>query len=584
MFKQFNPDSPEFINQPRAGFFGCAESAIGGEGEAGADRLVKARKSATPPVERTELEIKTDFYRMEHDLHVSRIPFEMRKSAQEIAKASTAAIQWNWIDYFTKDVQANSQTVQAFRALDQFDNERTSTIGRELSAEEIEDRKKANQKQNTIVDNQKGAGRIAVIEKREWSDEYRIRTQVDNLAALPTPENAGARVTKQLTLRGARTIADSCEFMATCHGGYKTFLTLTMDAPARNRIATGESTIQKEVKRFFDGANKVFQRGFSYTNDKGEAVKVEPYHGAPDNWLDENGKMKTLPFCWVVEVPKNEDGEDNPHLHVLLGWRVDYRHFAAWAERLESLWGQGFAHLEKIKEAEHAGAYMAKAAGYLTKAEGQTDQGEVSGNRYWVSKPSRADGWVCEGRYQMGEMGGLIKDVHRFMQFKYGHVFKARAKLSGEAAEIRKQAKQGQATPEKKRQAVAKALQKTREFIKSLPARASEYQLIIKGEGNLASFLNWASKPYSADHTPKRLHRDGELKAFWLPVCFGVRRGWKADEPVGSKYYENLKQERNAREKQNRRTKAKSNGGGSPSLIPKSSGFDGFATGGNCFA
>ncbi|MEH6470352.1 MAG: hypothetical protein V7752_03805 [Halopseudomonas sp.] len=53
------------------------------------------------------------------------------------------------------------------------------------------------------------------------------------------------------------------------------------------------------------------------------------------------------------------------------------------AVRLKQLRGQGVARFEKIKEPEKAGVYMAKAAGYMTKAEGRTDQGTVKGNRYY---------------------------------------------------------------------------------------------------------------------------------------------------------------------------------------------------------
>ena len=84
-------------------------------------------------------------------------------------------------------------------------------------------------------------------------------------------------------------------------------------------------------------------------------------------------------------MPKNDDGEDNPHIHLLMDWRADRKHFAGWAKRIESIWGNGAFHLERIKDPTAAGAYMAKAAGYMTKAAGDDDQGEVRGNRYAIS-------------------------------------------------------------------------------------------------------------------------------------------------------------------------------------------------------
>ncbi|TXR52057.1 rolling circle replication-associated protein [Reinekea thalattae] len=549
------PELKEFMAAQDAVFL-VPRSGMTGVSEANAHRLVKASKSATRENSAdlaAELEIerqRLESINQRHFVAVGGLENKNRMLAkareyQQQAKACE-------LSPLEKSFQVAEREAEQFysRHAAGFGSYK-KPIGKPLTEAEIQNRVDANNKfQCSLTENERGPGRYAILEKRWWSGEFRIRTQADKLASMPVPDNSGERISKTLSMRGARAIADSCEFMAAKHGGYKTFLTLTFSDEARERVASGEVTIQKEVKRFFDGLNRVFKRGFQYTNDKGELVKVDPVDYLPKDWGD-----KTLPYCWVVEIPKNSDGEDNPHLHVLLGWRVAYRHFDAWAKRVEKLWGQGFAHLEKIKEAEHAGAYMAKAAGYLSKAQGADDQGEVRGNRYWISKPSRADGWECISRNQAGEMGGLIRDVYRFMQFKYGHVFKKRAELSKEAAELRKAAKNGEAIPEKKRQSVGKALTQCRQFIKELPARATKYSLILKGEHNLGAFLNWAARPYDKNHVPKRLHKDGELKAYWLPVAFGKRRGWRCDNAPESIYYHTLKQERKHNEKRISRTK-----------------------------
>ena len=240
----------------------------------------------------------------------------------------------------------------------------------------------------------KGPGRFTIITHRAWSDEYRIRTQVETTTGTLPPEQSGERASDMLSMRGARAIGDSSHYMAVKKGGYTTFLTL--DAGARQRVASGETTVQKEISRFWDAAQKMYSRG--WVNEM-TGNKVE-------------GKNDSLHYCWVVENPKNEDGEDNPHAHILMRWRVPYREFEGWAARLEQLWGQGFAHLEKIKEPEKAGAYMAKAAGYMTKAEGRTDQGTVRGNRYGISKPSRASEWLQVGRYELGCVFRPIMNTH----------------------------------------------------------------------------------------------------------------------------------------------------------------------------
>lgn len=189
------------------------------------------------------------------------------------------------------------------------------------------------------------AGVYAVIQYREWSEEWRIRSRVETISGTKPPEQSGTRESFMLTDRAARKIAESCEYMAAKHGGYSTFLTATFSDESREKIASGEVTIQREVSRLMDGLNKMYRRGWN--TETGEKVPAE---------------TGQIPYCWVVEIPQNDNGEDNPHVHILMKWRVPYRQFKCWANRIEKIWGHGFAHLEKIKDPECAGAYMAKAA------------------------------------------------------------------------------------------------------------------------------------------------------------------------------------------------------------------------------
>jgi len=76
-----------------------------------------------------------------------------------------------------------------------------------------------------------------------------------------------------------------------------------------------------------------------------------------------------------------------------------------------------------------AGAYMAKAAGYLTKGSNKDDQGEIKGNRYIISKESRAPDWELYGRYDMGIMPSLIKDAYDYFGYKFGHLFSERKEV-----------------------------------------------------------------------------------------------------------------------------------------------------------
>ena len=320
----------------------------------------------------------------------------------------------------------------------------------------------------------------AVIEFREWAEEWRIRTEVDGQNMQP-PEQAGDRISDMLSNRGARKIAESCAYMTAKRGGYKTFVTGTFSSEARERIASGETTIQKEVSRTMDAMQKMYRRG--WTRNDGKRVE---------------GKDDTLGYCWVVEVPKNEEGEDNPHVHMLLGWRVAYSDFQDWAERIERLWGNGYFHLEKINDSTCAGAYMAKAAGYLSKAADQPDQGTVTGNRYGISACARAPEWEKIGVHQLHCMSQLIVDVYDHLTTTYGEKYRERKKLNNQLSNIPKE-KKGV------RKIIGERLANVRNELNALPVRCNKYQILLKGQYNYWRFMNWALNA----------HDSGEE---WLPA------------------------------------------------------------------
>lgn len=293
------------------------------------------------------------------------------------------------------------------------------------------------------------------------------------------------------------------------------------------------STIQKEVGRFFDGINKMRQRGWKAEKaypwgkvacyeKEGKAVGEKPSKviGIKGFLADKKIKLQRLPvrYCWVVENPLNERGQRNPHVHVLMDWRVKYSAFASWADRLESIWGQGFANLEKIKDSSVAGGYMAKAAGYLSKANGESDQGPVRGNRYGISQLSRAPDWACIGRYPLHIMGHLIKDVHDYFTACYGQQFAKRKQLNEKSTALRSELKAATDENQKKqikgvRQRIGKALAGVRAQINELPAVASKYQLLIKSERAFFDFIMWATDKY---HRPE---------TNWLPEK-GFNEAW----------------------------------------------------------
>jgi hypothetical protein len=358
-------------------------------------------------------------------------------------------------------------------------------------------------------------GSKTVIEHRAWCDEYRIRTKTELANSSQPPEQSGKRKTKTLSLSGARSISDACYYVASDkkRGGFSTFLTLTLDDAARKRVASEETTVQKEISRFFDAIQKTYQRGWVHTFENKNNVECKK--GASQKGVEYRceGHSDKLDYVWVVENPKNEDGEDNPHAHIMLRWRVPFSHFGAWAERIESIWGQGFATLEKIKEPEKAGSYIAKAAGYMTKGS-ESDQGEVRGNRYGMSKTARAPAWEVYGIYENGVMGSLVTDVYDHFMCEHGTKLQKRNFLKEKLEGLPKSE-----TNKKERAKIGAALEKIRAELNSdeVPHRPSKYQLVIKGGVHFKDFILWAQDKLYQHNTPS-----------WLPDLKDVP--WQADK------------------------------------------------------
>lgn len=376
-----------------------------------------------------------------------------------------------------------------------------------------------------------------VIQFRDWSDEYRIRTRVETTSGMTPPEQCGPRITDNLSQRAARKVAESCSYVSLKKGGYRTFFTLTFTPERRAAMDAGETTIQSEVSRFMDGLQKMWSRGWKakfningrkmYCADQngkpqGEPAKTMPCHDtkcrrcvglAPREArkLDvcEVCQKTELLYVWVAEAPDNEHGEQNPHVHVLINWRVRYGLFPAWAKRIESLWGQGVAHIEKIKDSDAAASYMMKAAGYLCKAQGKNDQGQIRGNRYGISAAARAPEWATLEEKQLHVMGRLIADVHDHLTVKYGHLYNQRRALKTNLDQFKKGSKT--------RQILGRKLRTVRKELEQLPIVASKYQVLLKGRAAFEEFIAWAKSPghwlaKCCEWLPEKYHGEG-----WLP-------------------------------------------------------------------
>ncbi|MEW8050795.1 MAG: hypothetical protein AB2809_10490 [Candidatus Thiodiazotropha sp.] len=270
---------------------------------------------------------------------------------------------------------------------------------------------------------------------------WKAAVHTDLLTKNKPPEQWGDRWTDKLSDRGKKAIENSAKYQHRIGQGYRTFLTLTMSPEWRaqiekwdqmkrgqdddNRKTIGNlatefiNTLQQRHRngRTFQGhyrrAGKQ-QRGGGYyakgTHFKGRIeTATDSDRWTPIKWRQGftlGGSGKPFQFVWVIENPENEQGERNPHIHLLMNWNVKLDQFHAWAMWIEKTWGKGFAKLERIKKPAAAANYMAKAANYLTKGT-EGAQGPVRGNRYSVGKDARAPRARTVGVY----WSDMIRDV-----------------------------------------------------------------------------------------------------------------------------------------------------------------------------
>ncbi|WP_240435596.1 rolling circle replication-associated protein [Photobacterium salinisoli] len=343
---------------------------------------------------------------------------------------------------------------------------------------------------------------------RDWSGQYRVLyTTQTQPGDAPDPQD-GDRYTEKLTQRAVSKIFESGAYVATCYEGFTTFLTLTFTKEQRNEIFEGRTTIGREVSRFLDGAKKLYKRGFKarYVTKKDPETK-KAFCPLPNVTKEIAPNSDDFHYIWVAECPANEDGEPNPHVHVLLKWQVEPDVFNAWAERIEKIWGNGFAKLERIKHPKAAGSYIIKAVGYAAKG-ANADQGLIKGNRYNIARCSRAPGWDCLLSFEADNMAAIIKEMGYKLEQWRKPLERKLARLQRqhkEAIRAKAVAKNANKPEEVKKKLAAKlarlenAMKSTREEMKSRGVHATTKNIFClsfdgdEAESKAHDFLVWAA-------------------------------------------------------------------------------------------
>lgn len=170
---------------------------------------------------------------------------------------------------------------------------------------------------------------------------------------IPPIPCTGPRSTKRLSPRALRQIKGAAAKANQLGIKLTTFITFTVAPQFRPLVDSGDIVLGRELKRTLNGLNE---------------------------WLRRR-ERDSLAYIWVAENARNE----NPHVHMLTSYTVPRTEFDDFAVHLESLWGLGWAKIERVRSPQKAGRYLMKALSYTLKG-ADDDQGIVVGNRYGISR------------------------------------------------------------------------------------------------------------------------------------------------------------------------------------------------------
>ncbi|MBE0369234.1 hypothetical protein [Pseudoalteromonas aurantia] len=245
------------------------------------------------------------------------------------------------------------------------------------------------------------------------------------------------------------------------------------------------------------------------TNDDMEVTKIE--------CEQDKNKKPVFDYVWVAEAPSKihetreypwgkveSVGHQNYHAHLLIRWNVEEVFFHEWAARIEKHWGQGFVHIERIRTAEAAAEYLLKAVGYMTKS----DQGEIRGNRYNISKYARAEKWENCATHESQHMYGIIQEHIEGLEAKRKRKAKAEQHLKTTIAFNERISAVNKKKPTRKREQL---IEKLKQQLHSMTENVKNLADELHGNyaiGGVAKFSNAV-----------------EFKKF-LDFAIGVR-GWK---------------------------------------------------------
>jgi hypothetical protein len=204
----------------------------------------------------------------------------------------------------------------------------------------------------------------------------------------PHPVPKGERSTSQLSPRAVRVIKGAAVKAALNGIPIVAMWSFTLSPrvrlangsmmDARKAVATGGIVLSEEMSRTLNALRMGLKR--KGLNDDFEYL-----------WVAENPPSKATGHDWIP-------GTRNPHVHLLTTLLVPYADFRTFTTWLESLWGLGFVHAERIKDPQAAAYYLLKCVGYVSK-----------GAKATVDEPIKGQRWACSRGIR--PVPGTIEDV-----------------------------------------------------------------------------------------------------------------------------------------------------------------------------
>ncbi|WP_299979265.1 hypothetical protein [uncultured Pseudoteredinibacter sp.] len=299
--------------------------------------------------------------------------------------------------------------------------------------------------------------------------QYRIRQRKTHKNKLPDKHTKSNR----LSQRAVGKIIDSAVHVQ-YRGGYNLFITLTLNNKSREELLNNKFRLQSEVTRVMSALKRLYFRG----------SKKLGFPEAENSLFD---------YIWVAESPKNTYKGENPHVHLVLRWKLCRDKQSKLHTYLTKCWKLGKVHLKKSDSPISTAAYLAKVCTQHDK-----DQGEIGGNRYSISRSARSPKWDIVGSFESHCYAQYIFNLYKQLKHETTPLYRERKKLALKKRQQRNTLKSSkpQLNADARKRIFAKLsaiqnnLDKVQKKIDAFPIQTNGYQITCSDSRILGSILD----------------------------------------------------------------------------------------------